>query len=646
MESIVGLFINTLPLRARVPEDVPFVEWLRELQDNQVALQRFEYTPLADVQRYSAVPRGTSLFDSIVVFGNYPQEELPDSEVAEGPAAGVFAPVDNVEQGHYALTVMVDLEKRLGLEVAFSRNAFDQDSVERLVRGLERVLAGVAVDGGVLVSAVGVLGEVERAALTVGPRVGSVVEESVVSVFGGWVERAPGAVAVRCEGVGVSYAELDERANRLAWLLVERGAGAGRLVGVALGRGVDLVVALLAVLKSGAGYVPVDPEYPAERVAFIVADARPVVMVTAEVVAESASYPAVDPGVGVRAGDAAYVIYTSGSTGRPKGVVVPHANVVRLVSSTREWFGFGPGDVWSFFHSAAFDFSVWEIWGALLSGGCVVVVPFGVSRSPEAFRALLVAEGVTVVSQTPSAFYQLAAADAEEPGGGLVVRCVVFGGEALEVGRLAGWRSRHPGVVLVNMYGITETTVHVSYLRVDERVVEGVWRGSPIGVAIPDLAVFVLDERLRVVPVGVVGEMYVGGAGLAWGYVGRPDLTAERFVADPFGSGGGRLYRTGDRARWRADGTLEFLGRTDAQVKIRGFRIEPGEVEAVLAEHPAVRGVAVVARDDGPSGMRLVAYVVGDGSADIGELRSFMRERLPDYMVPAVLVSVEALPLT
>ncbi len=351
----------------------------------------------------------------------------------------------------------------------------------------------------------------------------------------------------------------------------------------------------------------------------------------------------------VSAGSAAYVIYTSGSTGRPKGVVVSHGNVVRLFASTRGWFGFGADDVWTLFHSFAFDFSVWELWGALLHGGRLVVVPFGVSRSPGDFRRLLVRERVTVLNQTPSAFYQLMLADEVAGGAGLSLRWVVFGGEALDLRRLVPWFERHGDASprLVNMYGITETTVHVSFVRLSRELAAGD-AGSVIGEAIPDLRVVVLDEALRPVPVGVAGELYVGGAGVARGYLGRPSLTAGRFVADPFGPAGGRLYRTGDVARWDGDGRLVFVGRADDQVKLRGFRIELGEVEAVLLEHALVADVTVVLREDRPGDQRLVAYVVavpGEG-VDVARLRAEVAGRLPEYMVPSAFVVLDAFPLT
>ncbi|MEV4440247.1 amino acid adenylation domain-containing protein, partial [Streptomyces sp. NPDC049577] len=462
-------------------------------------------------------------------------------------------------------------------------------------------------------------------------------------------------------------------ANRLARRLAARGAGPERYVAVALERSADLVTALLAVVKTGAAYVPLDPHYPADRLAYMLTDARPEIVVATA--ATASAVPATDVPVLVldapdtaaalaAAGPAAltdadrttplspdhpaYVIYTSGSTGRPKGVVVPHRNVVRLFTATEHWFGFGPDDVWTLFHSYAFDFSVWELWGPLLYGGRLVVVPHAVSRSPEDFLDLLARERVTVLNQTPSAFYQLMHADAETGGTEpLALRYVVFGGEALDLGRLAPWYARHPGAVLVNMYGITETTVHVSHLALDPAGTAGQTR-SLIGRAIPDLRIYVLDGCLRPVPAGELGEMYVAGAGLARGYLGRPDLTADRFVADPFGEPGTRMYRTGDLARWQPGGGLEYLGRADHQVKIRGFRIELGEIESVLSAQPGVASGAVVVREDRPGDKRLVAYVVpAPGAApDADALRAGLGATLPGHMVPSAFVTLAALPLT
>ncbi|MFE9425690.1 non-ribosomal peptide synthase/polyketide synthase [Kitasatospora sp. NPDC006697] len=480
-------------------------------------------------------------------------------------------------------------------------------------------------------------------------------------LFEAQVARTPEAVAVTF-GSGeeaLTYRELNARANRLARLLVERGVGPESLVAVAMPRCAELVVALVAVLKAGGAYLPVDPDYPADRIAYMLADARPVLTVgldggPGDLAVDRPglleAYSDADLGVAIDPAHPAYVIYTSGSTGRPKGVVVAHAQVARLFSATDQWFGFGASDVWTWFHSFAFDFSVWELWGALLFGGRLVVVPTLVSRSPAEFLELLVRERVTVLNQTPSAFYQLMHADARaaelaesgelgDPGRRLALRVVVFGGEALDLSRLGSWYRRHAADAprLVNMYGITETTVHVSYRALEPALDSG----SLIGGAIPDLRVYVLDGALRPCPPGVAGELYVAGAGLARGYLGRPELTASRFPADPYGEPGTRMYRTGDVVHWTADGELEFVGRADDQVKIRGFRIELGEVEGALLAHPAVGQAAVVVRED-----RLVGYVVAEGAVDPAQLRAHAGTMLPEYMVPSAVVLLDALPLT
>ncbi|HEX7242024.1 MAG TPA: amino acid adenylation domain-containing protein, partial [Longimicrobiaceae bacterium] len=447
------------------------------------------------------------------------------------------------------------------------------------------------------------------------------------------------------------------RAERLAGVLRGAGVGPETLVGLCVERSLETVVGILGILGAGGAYVPLDPDYPAERLAYLLEDSGVRVLVTREAVAGKLPEfggrvvmvdQALDsPSEGAEATphNLAYVIYTSGSTGRPKGVAVTHANVLRLFDATEEWFGFGPDDVWTLFHSYAFDFSVWEIWGALLHGGRLVVVPWETSRDPEAFRRLLAEERVTVLSQTPSAFRQLVRADAAT-GSELALREVVFGGEALEPGSLRPWTERH-GLErprLVNMHGITETTVHDSFRPVSPADVEA-GSASPLGRPLPDGRLYVLDGAGELAPVGVPGELCVAGAGVARGYLGRAELTAERFVPDPFsGEAGARMYRSGDRVRRRADGELEYLGRTDFQVKVRGFRIEPGEIEAVLLEH--VREAVVMVREDAPGQRRLVAYVVADGPADAAELRARAAERLPDHMVPSAFVLLDALPLT
>lgn len=480
----------------------------------------------------------------------------------------------------------------------------------------------------------------------------------------------PDAIAVSCDGASLSYRELNARANQLAHRLRSLGVGPETLVAIGLERSLEMVVGLLGILKSGGAYLPIDASYPRDRVRFMLEDARPAVLLTStgqkdalpatDVTSlmldsdwtEFAAEPVHDPEPLARLENLAYVIYTSGSTGKPKGCQITHANAARLFVATQPWFEFGPDDVWTFFHSHAFDFSVWEIWGALIHGGRVVVVPYLASRSPEVFHALLASERVTVLNQTPSAFRGLIQADlasAAEPSG-LSLRYVVFGGEALELQMLRPWFERHGdrSPRLINMYGITETTVHVTYRPIARADLERK-AGSVIGAPIPDLRLYVLDPERAPVAVGEVGEIHVAGAGVSRGYLNRPELTAERFFdwQSPHGESV-RLYKTGDLARPLADGDLEYLGRSDHQVKIRGFRIETGEIESVLARHESVRACAVIALDDRADGeARLVAYVVAaDAHASQASLRAHLATALPDYMIPGAFVQLDALPLT
>jgi nonribosomal peptide synthetase DhbF len=473
----------------------------------------------------------------------------------------------------------------------------------------------------------------------------------------------------------LSYAELNAQANRLAHLLIAQGIGPESLVALALPRSTQMIIALVGILKAGAAYLPLDPDYPLERLAYMLRDAQPACVLTSAGIAERqpegvaqllldhpetagplAQSPEANPSDAERTqplspSNPAYVIYTSGSTGTPKGVVVTHQNVARLFGATAHCFEFRPDDVWTLFHSYAFDFSIWELWGALLYGSQLVVVPHLLSRSPAEFLHLLAERQVTVLNQTPSAFYQLTQAEGVEPESGqnLTLRYVIFGDEALELRRLADWCKRHreSSPLLVNMYGITETTVHVSYLALEQQSA-AVVANSLIGRGLPDLRVYVLYGSLQPVPVGVPSELYIAGAGLARGYLKRPALSAERFVADPFGTPGSRMYRTGDLTRWRAEGVLEFLGRADQQLKIRGFRIEPGEIEAALVRHPSVAQAVVIARE-GPGGdQRLVGYVVAQSGQRVEPvpLRTHLAQSLPEYMVPGAIVVLEALPLT
>jgi len=644
VERMVGQFSITLPLRVRLRPGEPLAELLRRVQQEQARLLPHQHVGLAEIQGAVAM---SDLFDTLVVFENYPIERA------------LFAEEDGLRvtgsQGHdathYALTLVVIPGERLRFQLDYDPARVDGGAAAAIAGRFTRMLEAAAEDRLEILES----GE-RQALLQLGVRQPRAFdsESTLPERFEAQAARTPYAIAVTFNSAQVTYAELNARANQLAHYLIAQGIGPEDLVGIALEHSIETIVAILGIMKAGAAYLPLDLDYPEERIRQMLADAAPALVIRTDTFAVLSHEPREDPSRGARrSAHPAYVVYTSGSTGTPKGVVVTHQNVVRLFDATRDWYSFGADDVWTLFHSYAFDFSVWEIWGALLYGGRLVVVPRLITRSPAEFLALLVEQQVTVLNQTPSAFYQLMQSDAENAALGerLRLRCVVFGGEALELARLLPWYCRHAGdaPLLINMYGITETTVHVSYLRLDRKLARAAG-GSVVGTNIPDLRIYVLDGGLEPTPTGVTGELYVAGAGLARGYLNRPGLSAERFVADPYNPApGSRMYRTGDLARWRGDGVLEFLGRADQQVKVRGFRIELGEIEAVLTAHAGVAQAAVIAREDGPGGKQLVAYVVpSDGSVILDQpgLRLELAKRLPDYMIPSAFVVLDALPLS
>jgi amino acid adenylation domain-containing protein len=663
LDGLVGSFINTLVLRVDLAGDPTVAELLAQVQQRSLAAYEHQDVPFEVlVERLNPTRSLTHhpLVQVLLAWQNFGQDSDP-ADPAAGLAFGDLQATPLPADTHAArMDLTFSLGERwseagepagIGGRVEFRTDVFDVESIEALIERLGRVLVAMTADPIRRLSSMDLLDAGEHARLDeIGNR--AVLTQpappavSVPVLFAAQVARTPEAVAVTCGERSWTYYELEEAANRLAHLLAGHGVGPGACVALLLSRSAEAIVAILAVLKTGAAYLPIDPGLPAARIGFMLDDAAPIAAITAtgladrpdrcDVVVIDVNDPRIDtqPSTALPAPapeDIAYLIYTSGTTGVPKGVAITHRNVTRRMESRHAHLP--AAGVWSQWHSLAFDVSVWEIWGALLGGGRLVVVPESVARSPEDLHALLVTEKVSVLSQTPSA------AELLSPEG-LDSAVLVVAGEACPAELVDRWA---PGRVMINAYGPTEATVHTA---ISAPLTAGTPGAGvvPIGSPVLGAALFVLDGWLGPVPAGVVGELYVAGAGVGVGYWRRAGLTASRFVACPFGVPGQRMYRTGDLVRWGADGQLQYLGRADEQVKIRGYRIELGEIQAALAELDGVEQAVVIAREDRPGDKRLVGYITG--TAFRAEMRTQLGERLPAYMVPAAVVVLEALPLT
>ncbi|MCE6981566.1 amino acid adenylation domain-containing protein, partial [Pseudomonas frederiksbergensis] len=668
-KKTLGLFTQVSAVRLQFSADLSFGELVRGVARTLKQDYRNQRFPLSDMNRSLGLLRDdrAQLFD--VSFSYEPDDHR--FMFGEAPAHPVKCS-NNHEQTPLAIHVRSNPhDENAWLHCIYNEAYFQTGEIEVMADRFQHVLEQGLNDDGLPIQGFILPTPAEALRFQAWNTTDAQYEHdcTVHGLFEAQAAAQPDAVAVVYEDQTLTYGALNARANQVAHRLLALGVCPDDRVAICVERGLDMIVGLLGILKSGAGYVPLDPAYPRERLAFMLDDSAPVALLTQSQLqvqlpalrvpvllldqpeaAGIAAQPQHNPDVRALASHhLAYVIYTSGSTGLPKGVMVEHRNVARLFSATQPWFDFNPQDVWALFHSFAFDFSVWEIWGALTHGGRLLVVPQLVSRSPQDCYALLCAAGVTVLNQTPSAFRQLIAAQGESDLSHSL-RQVVFGGEALETGMLKPWYAREANAQtqLVNMYGITETTVHVTYraLEAADAQLVGV---SPIGKRIPDLRLYLLDQQGQPVPMGVEGELYVGGAGVARGYLNRPQLNQARFMADPFdGTEHARMYRTGDLGRWLENGELEYLGRNDEQVKIRGFRIELGEIEAKLTACESVREAVVIAREDEPGDKRLVAYVIAKEGAQLSaaELRAQLLGSLAEYMVPSAFVMLTTFPLT
>ncbi len=673
VEGLIGFFVNTLALRGDLSGDPTFGELLGRVREATLGAYAHQDLPFEKLVEELHPER--SLAHSPVFQAMFSMQHAPDAggaASAEGGEGGGLSMGGVAREGtvaKYDLTLNVTemADGVLAGSLEYASDLFDAATAARLLERFGALLVQVASDPTIRLSQVTLVTDEERATLVEewsGASVPAHPEEVIHDYFEGCADEHPHRVALFHDGVSLTFAELDARANRLAHHLRRVGVEREAVVGLCMGRSPDLIVAVLAVLKAGAAYLPIDPAYPGERIAYLLGDAGVPVLVTTEAIAPTlpahgarvvrmdadaeaiAAESAERPSAGVVPANLAYVIYTSGSTGKPKGVMVTHRGLSNHARLFAKRFRLGPGDRLLQFHSVSFDASAEEIFPPLVTGSTVVLRTEATADSPAAFARDAAAWGITIAA-LPTAFWHEVAAEADRVEIPASLRLMVVGGERLSPTAAAAWHRAVGGrVPLVNAYGPTETTISVTAHEVPAPA-EGSAREVPIGRPMLGSRGYVVDRAGQLVPPGVPGELWVGGAGVSRGYLGRPGLTAERFVPSPFGDGD-RLYRTGDTVRWLPGGVLEYLGRADDQVKVRGFRIELGEVEAAICAFPAVREAIVVARDDAGGMKRLVAYVVGrGGAAPVGdEVRGWLRERLPEHMVPSAVVALEAFPLS
>ncbi|OHU88160.1 MULTISPECIES: non-ribosomal peptide synthetase [Pseudoalteromonas] len=676
LEPLIGLFVNTIVIPAQLKEDSPFSDWLQK-QKEQI-LQAFEYQNMPFDKLVDALQCKRDLSHHPLVQILFTLEQTQqDSFTLPGLA------IEEVRAQQSDCAIKCDLELNVQLSEQgvllnwkFDSALYERATIQNWADSFVLLLEHVSACPDTVCASIPVVTAQQQQALLAQPQCNHVSwpkNTNLVNVFESCVERFGKRIALTDEKSTLTYEELNLRANKLARVLLAQGVSKEQLIPVSVGRSVDLVVTLLAILKSGCAYVPIDPDYPQDRIDYIINDVNAARESTSLLVCDELSYTRLhtladnvinihdleiyrglddtsNPNIDIQSTHLAYMIYTSGTTGRPKGVQIEHRQVVRLLFTEPSLFDFNEQDVWTLFHSFCFDFSVWEMYGALLFGGRLVVVSAEQSKDSDAFAKLLIEQQVSVLNQTPSAFYVLQSTMLALDESQLAknqIRYVIFGGEALAPAKLAPWAKRYAECALINMYGITETTVHVTYKRITEHEISQ--GASNIGRPIPTTSCYVLDKQQHLLPVGAIGELYVGGDGVCRGYWQRADLNAERFIADPF-SNGGKLYKTGDLVRYLANGELLYISRIDDQVKVRGYRIELGEIENQLRAHPWLDEVVVLLNRDDTLGARICAFVVVSSQAQFDDLTSqvqqYLRQTLPEFMLPSSVIAVSEMPLT
>jgi len=655
LENIIGMFVNTLAIRNYPKGEKNFIEFLDEVRENTLNAyenQDYQFEELVDELELRRDISRNPLFDVMFTMQNMGNQKI-ELENLELKEYSVDFDISKFDMTLYAR----EEGSKIKLQLEYATKLLKRETIERFVNHFLRVVEQVSNKKNIKLSEIEIITEEEKKKMLYefnDTEVYYPKNRTIHGLFEEQAERIPNNIAVVFGDKKLTYKELNERSNQLARVLKEKGVKEGTIVGIMVEHSLEMVIGIVAILKAGGAYLPIDITYPVNRINYMLDDSGVTIVLLTEnlnylikhnidsiYLDKKESYLEDCSNIANinKSSDLAYIIYTSGTTGKPKGVMIPHNNVVRLLINDKIQFDFSSKDTWTMFHSFCFDFSVWEMYGALLYGGKLVIISKDIARSPKEFLNLLKEQKVTVLNQTPSAFYNLI--NEELDSRDLKLRYIIFGGEALKPGKLKRWNNKYPEVKLINMYGITETTVHVTYKEITEDEINS--NISNIGRPIPTLSAYVMDEYLNLLPTGVIGELYISGEGVAKGYLNKKELTDERFIDNPFGKG--KMYKTGDLARWLPNGELEYMGRKDFQVEIRGHRVELGEIESKLLKHNDVKDVVLQAKEE-KEGTYLIAYLVSSKEISIMDLRKYLSEFLPEYMVPAYFIFIDEIPLT
>jgi len=658
LDNIIGMFVNTLAMR-NYPEGSKTVkEFIEEVKTNALKAYENQDYQFEELVEKIGVKRDLSrnpLFDVMLAMQN--------TEMGETGLNGIsIKPYEMKNRiAKFDITVSaVETEDSIDMDIEYCTKLYKKETIERIISHYINILEKVSQNPDITLRQIEMISEEEKHKLLYEfndtcaeyPK-----DMTIHELFEEQAAKTPDNIAVVYEDKTLTYRELNQKANRLARVLREKGAGADSIAGIMAERSIERIIGILGILKAGGAYLPIDPEYPEERKQYILHDSKANLLIIQKHLRDKVQYKgtvieiedsmnprdASNLRIQSKPEDMAYIIYTSGTTGKPKGAMIEHRNVVRLMKNDRMQFEFSETDVWTMFHSYCFDFSVWEMYGALLYGGKLIIVPKITAKDTGEYLKLLKKEEVTVLNQTPTAFYNLISEEMKEEGKGLKLRYVIFGGEALKPFMLKEWKRKYPETALINMYGITETTVHVTYKEIAEKEIEE--NRSIIGKPIPTLTAYIMDKNGKLVPVGVPGELCVGGKGVCRGYLNRPELTAEKFVQNPYRPDE-IIYRSGDLAKLLPDGEMEYLGRIDNQVKIRGHRVELGEIENRLLKHEGIRETAVITREEQNGSRYLCAYIVAMRQFTVAELREHLSKELPEYMIPLYFIQLPQMPLT